>query len=83
MKKDTVFTLLIIVCSLVQVGLSSVLLNSLSTIDNWSAVYAEDSGGYLLAADNAFNKIAQSIQEGDLTQKLAGEPSRVEFKRLT
>ena len=39
--------------------------------------------GYLQAADNAFNKIAQSIQEGDLTQKLAGEPSRVEFKRLT
>jgi len=50
-KKDTAFTLLIVLCSLAQVGLSGVLLNSLSNIDNWSAVYAEDSTGYLLAAD--------------------------------
>ncbi len=37
--------------TLLQIGLSALYLNSLSRIENWSAVYAEDSRGYLLVAD--------------------------------
>jgi 4-amino-4-deoxy-L-arabinose transferase-like glycosyltransferase len=41
----------LIVLSLLQITVSAFYLNSLSRIDNWSAVYAEDSTGYLLVTD--------------------------------
>jgi len=51
MENRTAHRLCIVCCTAAQIGLACLLLNSLSTIDNWSAVYAEDSKGYLLAAD--------------------------------
>jgi hypothetical protein len=39
------------VLTLLQIALSALYLNSLSRIENWSAVFAEDSRGYLLVAD--------------------------------
>lgn len=40
----------LIVLTALQIAVSAVLLNSLSRINSWSAVYGEDSEGYLLAA---------------------------------
>lgn len=42
--------LLLIVLTAVQIAVSAVLLNTLSRIEGWSAVYGEDSTGYLLVA---------------------------------
>lgn len=56
MKRENSYRVIIIVCSVVQILLSGLYLNSLSCIDNWSAVYAEDSKGYLLAADHFSGK---------------------------
>jgi 4-amino-4-deoxy-L-arabinose transferase-like glycosyltransferase len=41
---------LLVVLTAVQIAVSAVLLNTLSRIHGWSAVYGEDSDGYLLAA---------------------------------
>ena len=46
-KKSRVITLLFI--SLCQMGVATLLLNTLS-MENWSVIYAEDSEGYLLVA---------------------------------
>ena len=51
MKKEKLYRISLIVLTLLQIGLSALYLNSLSRIENWSAVYAEDSRGYLLVAD--------------------------------
>ena len=51
MKKENIYRSAIIICSLVQIILSAVYLNTFSRIDNWSAVYAEDSKGYILASE--------------------------------
>lgn len=45
------YQLALIIMTILQAGLAAFYLNALSRIDNWSAVYAEDSRGYLLAAD--------------------------------
>ena len=50
MKRDNFYRFLLVLCSMVQIGISCILLNSLSNIEDWSAVYAEDSRGYLLVA---------------------------------
>lgn len=47
-QKSNRITILLLV-SLLQMGVSALLLNNLS-MDGWSAIYAEDSKGYLLAA---------------------------------
>lgn len=41
---------ILVVLTLVQIAVSAVLLNTLSRINDWSAVYGEDSTGYLLVA---------------------------------
>ncbi len=41
----------LIAVTILQASLAAFYLNTLSRIDNWSAVYAEDSTGYLLVAD--------------------------------
>lgn len=41
--------IILILVSVLQMAVSAVMLNNLS-MENWSAVYAEDSGGYLLVA---------------------------------
>lgn len=41
---------ILIVLTVVQIAVSAVLLNTLSRIHGWSAVYGEDSTGYLLVA---------------------------------
>ena len=51
MQKNNFYRVSLIVLTLLQIGLSALYLNSLSRIENWSAVYAEDSRGYLLVAD--------------------------------
>ena len=51
MQKNTLYRTSLILLTLLQIGLSTLYLNSLSRIENWSAVYAEDSRGYLLVAD--------------------------------
>jgi 4-amino-4-deoxy-L-arabinose transferase-like glycosyltransferase len=47
-QKSNRITILLVV-SLLQMGVSALLLNNLS-MDGWSVIYAEDSKGYLLAA---------------------------------
>jgi 4-amino-4-deoxy-L-arabinose transferase-like glycosyltransferase len=49
--KERLYRIALIVLTILQISLATVYLNTLSRIDNWSAVYAEDSKGYLLAAD--------------------------------
>ncbi|MCX5904213.1 MAG: phospholipid carrier-dependent glycosyltransferase [Proteobacteria bacterium] len=51
MQKNSFYRLSLILLTLLQIGLSALYLNSLSRVENWSAVYAEDSRGYLLVAD--------------------------------
>ena len=51
MKKEKLYRISLIVLTLLQISLSALYLNSLSRIENWSAVYAEDSRGYVLVAD--------------------------------
>jgi 4-amino-4-deoxy-L-arabinose transferase-like glycosyltransferase len=51
LKKEKLYRTSLIVLTLLQIGLSALYLNSLSRIENWSAVFAEDSRGYLLVAD--------------------------------
>ena len=51
LKKEKSYRISLILLTLLQIGLSALYLNSLSRIENWSAVYAEDSRGYLLVAD--------------------------------
>jgi len=51
LKKEKLYRTSLILLTLLQIGLSALYLNSLSRIENWSAVYAEDSRGYLLVAD--------------------------------
>jgi len=46
----------LILLSILQIVIASVLLNRLSKIEDWSAVYAEDSHGYLLVADYFMGK---------------------------
>lgn len=41
---------LLVVLTAVQIAVSAILLNTLSRINGWSAVYGEDSTGYLLVA---------------------------------
>ncbi|HKV10126.1 MAG TPA: hypothetical protein VJ725_18440 [Thermoanaerobaculia bacterium] len=43
---------ILVVLTLVQIAVSAVLLNTLSRINGWSAVYGEDSTGYLLVSAN-------------------------------
>jgi 4-amino-4-deoxy-L-arabinose transferase-like glycosyltransferase len=49
--KERLYRIALIVLTILQIGLAAMYLNTLSRIDNWSAVYAEDSKGYLLVAD--------------------------------
>ena len=51
MQKNNFNRVSLIVLTFLQIGLSALYLNSLSRIENWSAVYAEDSRGYVLVAD--------------------------------
>ncbi len=51
MKKESRYRTAVIICSLLQIFLSAVYLNTFSHIDDWSAVYAEDSKGYILASE--------------------------------
>ena len=51
MQKNNFYRVSLTAPTLLQIGLSALDLNFLSRIDNWSAVYAEDSRGYLLVAD--------------------------------
>jgi hypothetical protein len=51
MQKNNFYRVSLIVLTLLQIGLSALYLNSLSRIENWSAVCAEDSRGYVLVAD--------------------------------
>ena len=63
LKSDNTYRIIIVLFTLIQIGAACILLNSLSRIDNWSAVNAEDSKGYLLAAD-FFS--GNEVQEMDL-----------------
>jgi 4-amino-4-deoxy-L-arabinose transferase-like glycosyltransferase len=49
--KEKLYRIALIALTILQIGLAAVYLNTLSRIDNWSVVYAEDSKGYLLVAD--------------------------------
>ena len=51
MGKEKLYRIALIALTILQISLAAVYLNTLSRIDNWSAVYAEDSKGYLLVAD--------------------------------
>ena len=51
MENEKFQKIALIVLSFLQIAVSVLCLNSLSRIENWSAVYAEDSTGYLLVAD--------------------------------
>jgi len=49
--KERLYQIALIALTILQIGLAAIYLNTLSRIDNWSAVYAEDSKGYLLVTD--------------------------------
>ena len=63
MGKEKLYRITLLSLTVLQIGLAAVYLNTLSRIDNWSAVYAEDSKGYLLAADYFMGR---EVSAGDI-----------------
>ncbi len=70
MTRDTHYRLIVIGCTLVQIVLAGLFLNSLSRPMNWSAVYAEDSKGYLLAAEYFMGRDSAPEDTGLLRYRL-------------